>query len=172
MLHTAAYSERVARLRKAQVLQEQRLSSPGQQPALQQTQNVPRPARLPVARPRMTAPHPPQQQVPHAQSLNQPAVVSFTVPKLALLVHDAQLQIIECTGPDKPLILTKQGRAQVSNIMLSTEEITQTLQDISQQTRIPLVQGLFKALIGPFTITGVYSEVAGSRFILQRSIHG
>ena len=168
MLHTAAYSERVARLRKAQILQEQRVPLAGHQTVAPVTMPV---TAIPV-RTRQAIYAPVPHQAPRApQSLVQPLPL-FSLPSFAELVRDPQIAMIECQGPDKPLIITRHGRPEISTIILSSEDIATIIQEVSQYTRIPLVQGLFKALIGPFSISGVNSDIAGSRFILQRSTHG
>ena len=170
MLHTAAYSERVARLRKAQMLHEQRLPPVNHQTVAPVTMPVSARPQIPILRPVRYAPAP--HQAPRAPQPSVQPLPLFSLPSFAALVRDAQIAMIECQGPDKPLIITQQGRPEVSKVILSTEDIATIIQEVSQYTHIPIVQGLFKALIGPFSISGVNSEVAGSRFILQRSTHG
>ena len=88
--------------------------------------------------------------------------------KIVPFIKDIFVQSIECKGPDTPLLVLKGGIIQVTNIVLSKEEIDLIMQEISNQTRIPLMQGLFKALLGQLIITGAISDFVGTRFILEK----
>lgn len=91
--------------------------------------------------------------------------------KIIPFIQDKFVQSIECKGPDTPLLVLKGGVIQVTNIILSKEDIDLIMQEISNQTRIPLMQGLFKALFGNLIITAAISEFVGTRFILEKRRH-
>jgi hypothetical protein len=88
--------------------------------------------------------------------------------KIIPFIQDRFVQSIECKGPDNPLLVFKDGIIQVTNIILSKEEIDLIMQEISDETRIPLMQGLFKALFGQLIITAAISDFVGTRFILEK----
>lgn len=88
--------------------------------------------------------------------------------KLSPFILDQFVQSIECKGPGKPLLVLKGTSLQVTNIILTKEEIDVIMQDISKQTRIPLMQGLFRALFGNLIITAVISEFVGTRFVIEK----
>ena len=88
--------------------------------------------------------------------------------KLNSLVSDAGVEGIECLGSDKNILVKKGGRVQRTSIILKKEEIKKILQDFSQQTKIPLTRGTFKAVLGNIILTAVLSEFVGTKFILQK----
>lgn len=88
--------------------------------------------------------------------------------KVIPFLENPSIRGIECSGPDKPLLINKQGIVESIPIMLSNEEINSIIKEISQKTRIPLLPGLFKAIFGNHILTAVISEFVGSRFIIER----
>lgn len=97
-----------------------------------------------------------------------PRGISFSIEKLNNILLDPLISMIECPGADKPIIATRGGISSVSKIILTEEEINNFMKDISQRTRIPVITGLFKALVGNFMITAVVSDFIGTRFVIQR----
>ena len=91
--------------------------------------------------------------------------------KIYPFISDPQVQSVECKGPGKPILVLKRGIIQVTNIILSNEEIEALIKNISDKTRIPLMKGLFKALFGNLIITAVISEFVGTRFIIEKRMN-
>jgi len=87
------------------------------------------------------------------------------------LLTDPTVQSIECPGLGKQILLNKSGNLQASNVSLSKEEIDEIIYSISKKTKVPTVPGLFKAAFDNFLITAVISEVAGTRFVIQKVYH-
>ncbi len=85
------------------------------------------------------------------------------------LLSDSAVYMIECRGPDKPLLIYKHGAMQTTSISLQEEEINAIMNEISEKIRIPLVPGVFKAIFNNTTITAVISEFVGTRFIIQKN---
>lgn len=119
--------------------------------------------------------------LPHAPILPIPVYRMQTAPlpvtqqlgieslsKLNFLIADPSVFSIECPGPDKLIVVNKQGMVQATNIMLSKEEIDRIISEFSERTRIPIIQGTFKAVSGKLLITAVISEFVGTRFIIQK----
>ncbi len=103
--------------------------------------------------------------------INQPIDQSMsfvTLDKLKGELSNPALFMLECPGPDKPLITTVDGRVSLSKIRLSGDEINGFMKEVSQKTRIPVSSGLFKAVIGSYMIIAVVSEFVGTRFVIQR----
>lgn len=104
-------------------------------------------------------------------SSNSPLVqqiVFISTAKLTPLLLDPSVASIECSGHDKPLMLMRSGIAQTSLVVLNIKEIDELLKEISGKTRIPLLPGLFRALLGNLLVTAVISEQVGSRFFIQK----
>ncbi len=84
------------------------------------------------------------------------------------LVRNPEISSIECPGPDKELIITHRGLIQPIGTKLSKSEIDRMLKEFSKKTRIPLIPGVFKAILGNLVITAVVSDYIGTRFILYK----
>lgn len=90
--------------------------------------------------------------------------------KLNFLIADPSIFSIECPGPNKIILINRQGMVQATNIMLTKEEIDKIINEFSERTHIPLIQGTFKAVSGKLLITAVISEFVGTRFIIQKRV--
>ncbi|MBI3334529.1 hypothetical protein HYZ97_03510 [Candidatus Pacearchaeota archaeon] len=119
----------------------------------------------------------PQKLIPRArqiqstplQPLPAPAGGSAFMPaKLAPFLKDPAVSLVECPGPGKQVLITRGGLLQVTPLTLTAEDIQQIMAEISKETRIPLLQGLFKAALTPFIITAVISENIGTRFVIEK----
>lgn len=88
--------------------------------------------------------------------------------KLAPLLRDYSISSIECPGPEKNLIIHKSGLIQTAPITLTKEEIDEIMNYISQKTRIPLIKGVFKAIMQNLIISAVISEFVGTRFNIEK----
>jgi|GEM_PF-3389507 len=87
------------------------------------------------------------------------------------LLTDPTVQSVECPGLGKQVLLNKSGNIIASNISLSREEIDGIMQAISKKTKVPIIPGLFKAAFDNFLVTAVISELAGTRFVIQKVYH-
>jgi hypothetical protein len=88
--------------------------------------------------------------------------------KIDPLLRDPLVQSVECPGPSKNLIVNVNGALKTTSVLLSKEEIEQIMNKISDRTRIPLMQGVFKAAISNLIVTAVISDLAGSRFHIEK----
>jgi len=100
--------------------------------------------------------------VPH------PLPQGFTLIKIDSLIKDDTITAIECSGPGKPLIVRSLGRVSPTRISLSEEEIKKIVGTYSSYSRIPVMEGLFKAAVGNTLITAVISNFVGSTFIINK----
>ncbi|MBU3913798.1 MAG: hypothetical protein KKE50_06930 [Nanoarchaeota archaeon] len=101
---------------------------------------------------------------PTPQSLPQ----NFNLAKIDPLIRDNAITAIECTGPGKPVIVKSIGRVSPTRVMLSESEIKSIIETFSKQTKIPMLEGMFKAAVGNLVITAVISDFVGSRFIINK----
>ncbi|MDP2925403.1 MAG: hypothetical protein Q8N99_03460 [Nanoarchaeota archaeon] len=89
--------------------------------------------------------------------------------KIEPILKDATIQMIECPGPGKNLLVKKYDKINVTRLTLSQSQITDIISEFSKQARIPPVGGILKAAIGNMIISAVISEFVGSRFIINKS---
>lgn len=88
--------------------------------------------------------------------------------KITQILLDPTVFSVECPGPGKNLIVNKAGQIQAAPLILTKKEIDEVMDEISEKTRIPIVQGLFKAAVQDLIVTAVVSDYVGTRFIIQK----
>ena len=88
--------------------------------------------------------------------------------KIDILLADPRIQGIECTGPNKRILVRKDGTTLATKMSLTKEEIKSILDLFSTKSKIPLIGGVFKAAIGNLMVTAVTSEFVGDRFIIKK----
>jgi len=103
------------------------------------------------------------QESPHKKYHSDPLY------KLRHIINDPLVLSIECSGPDKRILLKKYGGVNVVNVKLDQKEISNIINDFSQRARIPVVGGILKAAVGSLIISAVSSKFVGSRFIINKS---
>ena len=137
----------------------------------------PVPMILPPARPiQMTPPVIAIRAAPKVESIPSISIGPLTpetfrnlgLEKLSALLLDPTVLSVECPGPGKQILVNRANITQVSPITLILDEINNLLKILSERTRIPLIQGVFKVAFGNFIITAVISEFVGTRFVIQK----
>lgn len=88
--------------------------------------------------------------------------------KLTLPILNQSSIEIECSGPDKYIIIRNVKGTVVSNIMLSNQEIEQILNSFSEKAKIPRIGGIFKAIVNNLIITAIESNANKPRFIISK----
>jgi len=108
------------------------------------------------------APFTPQTQriIPPQQS---PSLI-----KLSPFLLDSSITSIECSGPEKNLIVHQLGVIKTIPLMLTQKEIEDIMQEFSRRTKIPLIPGVFKTAIDNFIVSAVISEFVGTRFYIEK----
>jgi len=112
--------------------------------------------------------HPRIQALTSIQPQAQPLPEGFVLGKLEPLVRDLSIQSIECSGPNKNIIVKRYNRFNTTRIILNQAEITDIVDSFSTQAKIPIVGGILKAVVGDLIISAVISEFVGSRFIINK----
>lgn len=115
----------------------------------------------------------PQQQripikIPEYQTKVQTIQNINLTDKIQPILKDPRVQSIECLGPGKNIMVKKDGAVMSTSFSMSKEEIDSFLGNISKETKIPIIAGVFKAALNNLIITAVVSEYVGSRFIIQK----
>ncbi|MBU0977502.1 MAG: hypothetical protein KKD18_03735 [Nanoarchaeota archaeon] len=95
-------------------------------------------------------------------------VETVNLGKLAGILIDPSVFSVECPGPYKSLLVNRSGSLQTSGVTLTPEEINAVMHNISDQTRIPLTPGVFRAALQDLVITAVLSDYVGTRFVIQK----
>ena len=98
----------------------------------------------------------------------QPLPLGFTLGKIDPLIRDQKLTTIECTGPNKPLLVKIINKVTPTQITLNEQEIRNIAESFSKAAKIPIIEGIFKAAVGNLVITAVLSNFVGSRFIINK----
>ncbi|MFH1802769.1 MAG: hypothetical protein ABH864_04975 [archaeon] len=126
----------------------------------------PSPGRIPIPR---HSPFPLPQQPYQPTSLRpgqKPETINLG--KLAGILIDPSVFSVECPGPYKNLLVNRSGSVQTSAVTLTNEEINAVMHNVSDQTRIPLTSGVFRAAIQDLVVTAVVSDFVGTRFVIQK----
>lgn len=93
---------------------------------------------------------------------------SIDLGKINFFLKDLNSSQIECPGPDKFLLVKGFNMQKTTNLSLSNDEINEIIRRFSEATKMPIIEGVFKAALGNLTITAVISDIAGSRFIITK----
>lgn len=88
--------------------------------------------------------------------------------KIDSLIKDISVQMIECPGAGKNVIVRVRNRLNTTKIILNESEIKEVINHFASQARIPVVGGILKAAVGDLIVSAVISELIGSRFIINK----
>jgi len=116
----------------------------------------------------------PQKISPQLKTLREikpeakPRPKGFALGKIESLLRDKEIQLIECPGPNKNLLVKKHNKINTTRITLDQAEITDILHSFAKEAQIPVVGGILKAAVGDLVVSAVISEFVGSRFIINK----
>ena len=89
--------------------------------------------------------------------------------KISPLIKDPTVNIIECSGAGKNIIVKRfNGESRQTSIILTKEEIGNIINTFSFQAKIPLEEGVFKVALGNLILSAVISDVVSSKFIISK----
>jgi len=120
-----------------------------------------------------------EQQRPQKDSIRPLQIPPFlggnklvgTYGKLTPLIQDPSVGIIECSGANNPITVTRLGgQRQTTKITLTAQEISEILQTISEESHVPLLEGVFRVMVGNMVINAVISELIGSKFVIRKNV--
>jgi hypothetical protein len=127
---------------------------------------------VPILKPPVSLPPASVSQVPKMPVManSGPPVPSGKYGKLTLLTHDPSVLSIECSGSNSPVsVIRRGGQRQVTKISLSSSEIKSILQTFSDDSHVPLLDGVFRVIVNGWSVNAVISDLIGSKFVLNRS---
>ena len=97
-----------------------------------------------------------------------PSTREIDLDKLNPLVYDPQVREIECDGPNKPIIVNGMMGRKPTEIILSGNEIDDTILRFSRAAKIPADVGVYKVVVGNLIFSAVISDVVASRFFITK----
>jgi len=109
-------------------------------------------------------------QVPHlpSQVTGQAFGIEIDLGKVSTLALDKEVTVIECPGPEKFMLVKKAGKINLTKIKLSQKEMESIIQAFSEKSRIPLMDGIFKSLVGEMSINAIIADSIVHRFIIYK----
>ncbi len=110
----------------------------------------------------------PEQELIKIKPEAEPMPKGFSLGKIEKLLQDKTIQSIECPGPEKNILVKRFNKINITKESLSQEEITDLINNFSNQAKIPIIGGILKAAVGNLIISAVISEYVGSRFIINK----
>lgn len=124
-----------------------------------------------IVRPQVVAVAPPRPVLPRPVAPVQTEIAEG-YGRIVPLLNDPSVSMIECQGADKPLKILRMGQVQMTRISLKPQEIKNILQKVSDEVKIPLLDGVFRAAVDAFSISAVISGMIGSRFVIRKGAVG
>jgi len=89
--------------------------------------------------------------------------------KLNMFLKDKAITMIECPGPEKPVLVKRINQLNITKISLSQQEINKIIEEFSKKARIPIMGGVLRINVNDLTISAVISDFVGSRFIITKA---
>lgn len=108
------------------------------------------------------------QTQPQTLQIQQQVTESNVLKKLDFLIKDLAVQMIECPGSGKNLLVKVRNKINLTRITLNEPEIRSVIDYFSKSAMIPVSDGILNAAVGSLLISAVVSEHAGSRFIITK----
>jgi hypothetical protein len=140
---------------------------PKQEPAPRQIQKpTPTPPKQTPLKQTPTLQTRPMPRIP--QTLGEPTS-ELNVGKIKELIDNPSVQVIECQGTKKKIIIKKNNQTMKSDITLNKKEINEIINEFSDKARIPLIEGMLRARVGSLHISAIVSKIASSKFIITRT---
>jgi hypothetical protein len=97
-----------------------------------------------------------------------PTTKEIDLDKLNPLVNDPQVREIECEAPNKPIVVYGGMGRMPTEILLSNDEIEDTIERFSAASKIPIDIGVYKVVVGNLIFSAVVSDVVPSRFLITK----
>ena len=141
----------------------QEIPSPSQQPPKSPFKNIgPIQSQLRIPEPRFP---------PRLQYLTPtPAPNRVDLLKLNPLLNDGGVQVIEVGGPGQNVIVSGSMGRKKSTIALTQSDIEDIIRRVSQATKIPAQEGVFKVALGNIVFSAIISDVVGSKFVVKKMV--
>jgi len=112
----------------------------------------------------------PESRLPETVQYLRPIPTSRMIDlgKLHPLIRDPLVKVIECNGPDEKIIVIGAMGRKNTKIILTKEEIDNTINKFSEAAKIPVHEGVFKVVFGTLIFSAMISEVVSSKFLIRK----
>ena len=100
-----------------------------------------------------------------------PTNTEIDLGRLNVFVQDPLVKVIECSGPDENLIVHGSMGTKPTNILLKKEEIDEIIKKFAESAKIPIDEGVFKAVVGKLILSAIISETIGTRFVIRKIMY-
>jgi len=112
----------------------------------------------------------PESRLPETVQYLRPIPTSRMIDlgKLHPLIRDSLVKVIECNGPDEKIIVMGAMGRKSTKIILTKEEIDDTINKFSEAAKIPVHEGVFKVVFGRLIFSAMISEVVSSKFLIRK----
>ena len=112
----------------------------------------------------------PESRLPETVQYLRPIPTSRMIDlgKLHPLIRDSLVKVIECNGPDEKIIVMGAMGRKSTKIILTKEEIDDTINKFSEAAKIPVHEGVFKVVFGRLIFSAMISEVISSKFLIRK----
>lgn len=88
--------------------------------------------------------------------------------KVSSLMENPETKMIIANPDEKVSIVTATG-TEVTDLVLSREDINRIISSFSEKSKIPIKEGVYKVNFRNLTLSAIISEVIGSRFVIKRN---
>lgn len=96
-----------------------------------------------------------------------PKETSINLGKLNFFIKDPSVISIECDGEGKNIIVNAPSQKN-TDIFLTKEEIDQIIQEFSENSKIPIEEGIIKIAAGKLILLAIVSKIVSTKFIIRK----
>jgi len=100
-----------------------------------------------------------------------PSNIQIDLEKLNPLIKDPLVKVIECNGPEENIIVNGSMGTKPTAIVLNKDEIDDIIKKFSSATKIPVHEGVYRAVTGRLILSAIISEIVGSKFIIKKMMY-
>jgi len=108
---------------------------------------------------------------PRPAQASFPRIADIDFGNVTPLIQNPSINMVECPGPGKNLIIRTYNIRKPANIQLSLEQMQNIVNQFSKKARVPLINGLFRAWIDKFLVSSIIAQGQPMNFIIQKAIY-
>jgi len=110
---------------------------------------------------------------PRAFARPEPAgeVAGIKFGKLTPIIQNPSINVIECPGPGREIIIRTYNIRKPYPVVLSKGEMQKLIEQFAEKAKVPVINGLMRAWIDKFMISATIVNNQVENFILQKVIY-
>ena len=97
-----------------------------------------------------------------------PTKMQIDLGELNPLISNSMIDSIECNGPNTNVLARGRTGAKKTGIVLSDKEVDDVIKKFSEQSKIPIEEGIHKIVHGKLILSAIVSKTIGSKFIIKK----